>query len=1085
MFERILGFSVQRRYLVVFVTLILAIYGAFQLARLPIDAVPDITNQQVQINSIAPALGPTEMERQVTYPIETAMAGIPGLESTRSISRNGFSQVTAIFADGTDIYFARQQVAERMAQARTSLPPGVDPVVGPVTTGLGEVLMWTVDYKNPGGKGATLATPGKPGWQPGGGYLTSEGLLLKTPAEQITYLRTVQDWIIRPQMRNVAGVAGIDSIGGYVKQYEVAPDVVRLADAGVSMTDLVAALERGNLAAGAGVVERAGEGLVVRADARVADSGDIADVVIATRNGAPVRVRDVASVTVGREVRTGAASSNGHEMVVGTALMLAGENSRTVAADSAVRLAEINRSLPPGITATPALDRSVLVDATIRTVAKNLAEGALLVIVILFLLLGNFRAAFITALVIPLSMLLAATGMVRAGVSGNLMSLGALDFGLIVDGAVIIVENCLTRLGNMQHRLGRMLNLEERLGAVKSAAVEMIRPTVFGQAIILLVYMPLLAFEGVEGKMFQPMALTVMMALAAAFVLSLTFVPAMVALLVTGKVEHKEVKAVEVARKGYAPALDFALARPWPVIGSAVALFAVSAMLFSTLGREFIPQLDEKNFALHAMRIPSTSVEQSQAMQLQVEKVVASFPEVELVFSKTGTAEVATDPMPGNVSDTFVMLKPRDEWPDSSKTKAELITEVEEKLELAMGNAYEFSQPIQMRFNELIAGVRSDVAIKLYGDDFAVMEPAAQQIASVLRSIPGAADVKVEQTEGLPALKVEFDRAAIASYGLQVGDVADVVQIAMGGREAGLVFEGDRRFDVVVRLDEQGRRDIDALSAIPVMLGNDPGLVGPDGKPVGARSVPLGQLVKFTVENGPNQVSRENGKRRIVIQANVRGRDLGGFVADAQAAMADTQVPAGSWIEWGGQYQNLQRAQARLSIVVPAVFAAIFALLYMALGSGRRAAMVFSAVPLALTGGILALALRGLPFSISAAVGFIALSGVAVLNGLVMMSSILKLLDEGREVEDAVREGAMSRLRPVMMTALVASLGFVPMAIATGTGAEVQRPIATVVIGGLITATFLTLMVLPALARLVLRRETAKTQYGPELVPAE
>jgi cobalt-zinc-cadmium resistance protein CzcA len=1080
MIERILNFSVDRRYLVVLLTAIAAIYGATQLARLPIDAVPDITNRQVQVNIVAPALGPTEIERQVTYPIETAMAGIPGLEGTRSISRNGFAQVTVAFTDATDLYFARQQVAERLTQARETLPPGAEPVVGPVTTGLGEVLMWTVEYAHPGGKGAPRAAPGKAGWQADGSYVTPEGLRLETRAEQLTYLRTVQDWIIRPQMRNVPNVAGIDAIGGYVKQYAVAPDMVRLAAAGLSLSDLVAALERGNLSTGAGVVERGGEGLVVRADARVAQGLDIADVVVATREGTPVRVRDVANVSLGREIRTGAASENGEEVVVGTALMLAGANSRTVAADSAVRLAEINRSLPEGVVANPVLDRSVLVDATIRTVAKNLTEGALLVIAILFLLLGNIRAAFITALVIPLSMLLAATGMVRAGVSGNLMSLGALDFGLIVDGAVIIVENCLTRLAALQHSSGRLLTLPERLATVKAAAVEMIRPSVFGQAIILLVYLPLLAFEGVESKMFTPMALTVMMALAAAFVLSLTFVPAMVAILVSGKVEEKEVKVVAVARSRYAPALDFALARPWPVIGSAVALFAVSCLLFLTLGREFIPQLDEKNFALHAVRIPSASVEQSKAMQLQVERAIAGFPEVELVFSKTGTAEVATDPMPGNVSDAFVILKPREQWPDPSKDKAELIAEVEAKLGTVMGNAYEFSQPIQMRFNELIAGVRSDVAVKLYGDDFAVMEPAAQRIAAQLRAIPGAADVKVEQTEGLPALKVDFDRSAIAAYGLSVGDVADVVQIALGGREAGQVFEGDRRFDVVVRLDEASRRDIEALSAIPVML---PASIGLDGQP-GARSVPLGQLVRFTVENGPNQVSRENGKRRIVIQSNVRDRDLGGFVADAQAAVENEALPPGSWIEWGGQYQNLQRAQARLGVVVPAVFAAIFALLYAALGSGRRAAMVFSAVPLALTGGILALALRGMPFSISAAVGFIALSGVAVLNGLVMMSAILKYLDDGMDVTDAVREGAMSRLRPVLMTALVASLGFVPMAIATGTGAEVQRPIATVVIGGLISATLLTLLVLPALARLVLKREVS-ARPNAALVPAE
>ncbi|WP_199555776.1 efflux RND transporter permease subunit [Sandaracinobacteroides hominis] len=1090
MLTNIVNASVTRRYLVVLLTLIAAIYGGTQLARLPIDAVPDITNKQVQINTVAPALGPTEMERQVTYPIETAMAGIPGLESTRSISRNGFSQVTVVFEESTDLYFARQQATERLAQARSALPPGVDPTVGPVTTGLGEVLMWAVDFQHPAGKGAPRAATGEPGWQPAsrngaGGYLTPEGQLLRTPEEQATYLRTVQDWIIRPQMRTVPGVAGVDAIGGYVKQYLVAPDTARLAAAGLSLSDLVAALERANLSSGAGVVEQGGEGLVVRADARVSRGADIADLVVANRDGTPVRVRDVAAVSIGQEPRTGAASLDGHEAVIGTVLMLAGANSREVAKASSERIAEINKALPSGIIVTPVLDRSVLVDATIATVTKNLAEGALLVIVVLFLLLGNIRAAIITALVIPLSMLLAATGMVKGGISGNLMSLGALDFGLIVDGAVIIVENCLRRLAEQQHRLGRLLTQPERLSEVKEATVEMVRPSVFGQAIIILVYLPLLAFEGVEGKMFQPMAITVMLALAAAFVLSLTFVPAIVALLVTGKVEEKDGRIVAKARSGYAPMLEWSLQKPWMAIGSGVAAFAIAALLFTTLGREFIPQLDEKNFALHAVRIPSASVEQSNAMQLAVERTILSAPEVQLVFSKTGTAEVATDPMPGNVSDAFVILKPRDEWPDPSKTKAEFVADVEAKLNRNLGNAYEFSQPIQMRFNELIAGVRSDVAVKLYGEDFAVMEPAAQQIASALRAVPGAADVKVEQTEGLPALKVVFDRAAIAAYGLSAGDVADVVQIALGGREAGLVFEGDRRFDVVVRLPEAERRELAALGAIPVALPAEPGAGGPDGKPITVRSVALGQLVRFEVENGPNQVSRENGKRRIVIQANVRGRDLGGFVTEAQAAV-DEQVglPAGSFIEWGGQYQNLARAEQRLTLVIPAVIAAIFALLYAALGSARLAAMVFSAVPLALSGGVILLWLRGMPFSVSAAVGFIALSGVAVLNGLVMMSSIQKLLAEGREVEDAVRDGAMLRLRPVMMTALVASVGFVPMALATGTGAEVQRPIATVVIGGLITATLLTLVVLPALAKLVLSRQPgAEDQVVP--MPAE
>ncbi len=1066
MLERILLFSVGQRWLIVLLAIIAAAIGASQLAKLPIDAVPDITNRQVQVNIVAPAFSPSDMERQVTYPIETALAGTPGLLSTRSISRNGFAQVTAVFTDATDVYFARQQVAERLAQTRESLPPGVDPALGPVTTGLGEVLMWTVDFARP----HRLARPGEAGWQPDGSYKTPEGQRLVTAREQITYLRTVQDWIVRPQMRTVPGIAGVDVIGGFVKQYQVAPDPARLAALGLTLTDLAAGLERGNLSRGAGIVDRAGEGLIVRADARVARVADIEDIVIATRAESPVRVRDVARVSVGREIRTGAASANGREVVIGTALMLAGENSRTAARAAAARLGEIGRSLPPGVTATVVLDRSVLVEATIGTVARSLTEGALLVVVVLFWLLGNIRAAIVTALVIPLSMLLAATGMVAGGVSGNLMSLGALDFGLIVDGAVIIVENCLRRLAERQTHEGRLISLGERLEEVALAAKEMIRPSVFGQAIILLVYAPLLAFEGVEAKMFSPMAITVMLALAAAFVLSVTFVPAMVAILVSGTVEEKETRPIVAARRLYAPALAYALTRPLTVIGAAAAAFAVSLLLFFTLGREFIPQLDEKNVALSAVRIPSTSLEQSTAMQMALEREIGKLPEVALMFSKSGTAEVATDPMPPNVSDGFIILKPSEAWPDPSAGKAAVVERIEQRASSMIGSAYEISQPIQLRFNELIAGVRSDVAVKVYGDDFSQMEPVAARVAAALRTVPGAADVKVEQTEGLPALETRFDRAAIAAYGLTVADVADVVQTAVGGRAAGQVFEGDRRFDVVVRLADERRPDIAALAAIPVPLpAGAPGTGAIGAQP---QAVPLGQLVRFEVRDGPNQVSRENGRRRIVVAANVRGRDLGSFVAEAQALVsAKVQPPPGGFIEWGGQYQNLARAQARLAIVVPAAFLGIFALLYAALGSPARAAMVFSAVPLALTGGALALWLRGLPFSISAAVGFIALSGVAVLNGLVMMTAIAGLRADGRSVEEAVRDGAMLRLRPVIMTALVASLGFVPMAIATGTGAEVQRPIATVVIGGLITATLLTLIVLPALAQMLLRWE--------------
>ncbi|TRW14953.1 efflux RND transporter permease subunit [Glacieibacterium frigidum] len=1062
MIDRLLAFAVARRWHIVVLAVVAAGYGASMLTQLPVDAVPDITNRQVQINIADPALGPVEMEKQVAFPIETALSGIPGLETTRSLSRNGYAQVTAVFEDRVDIYFARQQVAERLAQARDALPASVEPVIGPITTGLGEIVMFTVEFEHPGGRGAPRMA-GRQGWQAGGFYLTPEGEKLADEAARVTYLRTVLDWIVRPQLRQVTGLAGVDAIGGYVKQYAVTPDPARLAALGLSMTDLVEALQNANLGFGAGTVDRGGEGLAVRADARIAEGSAIGETVIASRGGAPLRVADVATVSLGREVRTGSATENGREVVIGTALMLAGANSRTVAQATVAKLDEIGRALPPGVKIRVTLDRSKLVDATIDTVTKSLAEGALLVVVVLFLLLGNIRAAVITALVIPFSMLLATIGMVETGTSANLMSLGALDFGLIVDGAVIIVENCLRRLAERQHGRDGALPLAERLKVVRDATREMVRPALFGQGIIILVYLPLFAFQGVEGKMFAPMATTVVLALVAAFVLSLTLVPAMVAILMTRPVAEKESAVMAGASRLYAPALDRALAMPWLFIGGAAAAFGVALALFTTLGREFIPTLDEGDIAVQAVRIPSISLDQSTAMQAQVERALMAAPEVALVFAKTGTAEVTSDPMPSNVTDGFVILKPRSAWPDPGLPKSELVEGLEARLARVPGNNFEFSQPIQLRFNELIAGVRSDVAVRVYGDDFASMLPVAERVAASLRATPGSADVRVEQVEGVPALSVEFDRAAIAAAGLTVREVADAVQVALGGRAAGQIFEGDRRFDIVVRMPDTLRRDLDALGALPVKLHTSEG---------DDRVMLLRQLVRFVVRNAPNQVSRDKGKRRIVVQANVRGRDLGGFVADARDRVTrDVQVPAGSWLEWGGAFENLQRAQARLTLVVPAVFAAIFGLLFLALGSWRRAAMVFSAVPLALTGGVVLLWLRDMPFSISAAVGFIALSGVAVLNGLVMMSSILRLIEDGRPVSDAIREGALARLRPVVTTALVASLGFVPMALATGTGAEVQQPIATVVIGGLISATTLTLLVLPALARLVLEAE--------------
>lgn len=1052
MIRHILAFSIARRWLVVLASVVAALWGAWSLTRLPIDAVPDITNNQVQINITASALSPAEIEKQVTFPIETALAGIPGLESTRSLSRSGFAQVTAVFTEKTDIYFARQQINERLLEIRQTLPPGARPKIGPVSTGLGEITMWSVSY----GAG-TAAKDGEPGPQRDGSFLTPEGQRLRTEIERAAYLRTVQDWVIRPQLKTVPGVAGIDAIGGYLKQYQVQPDPAKLIGLGLAFSDIVKAIEANNVSRGANIIERNGEGIVVRSGGRIESIDELRAIAINTRSGVPIRIGDIATVSIGGEIRTGSASENGREVVIGTALMLIGANSRTVAAAVDARMQEIVKSLPPGIQVRIVLNRMQLVDATIGTVSRNLAEGALLVIAVLFLLLGNFRAALITALVIPFAMLMTAIGMVQGRISANLMSLGAIDFGLIVDGAVIITENALRHLAERQKALGRMLSLRERLETAQESAEEMIRPSVYGQAIILLVYVPLLSFTGVEGKMFEPMALTVIIALASAFVLSLTLVPALIALFVTGRVQEHENAAVRGLKRAYAPLLQVSIRAPLPIIAGAVLLFAGALLLFSRMGQEFIPSLDEKNVAMHALRIPGTGLSQSQAMQLGVEKAISRLPQVATVFSKTGTAEVASDPMPPNASDTFIILKPESEWPDPSLGKQKLIAEIEKAVSVLPGQVYEFTQPIQMRFNELLAGVRGDIAVKIFGDEFAPMLRSANQAASVLRGVKGATDVKVEQVAGLPTLEIKVNKAEIARLGLSVAAVQDVIGAAIGGQESGVVFEGDRSFEIVVRLPESSRGDLEALSNLPVALP-------PSGRVGLPQSVPLNRVARFDFIDGPNQISRENGKRRVVVTANVRGRDIASVVSEAQTRIAETvKLPPGSWMTWGGQFENLAAARQRLMLIVPGCFALIFFLLMGALGSARDALLVFSAVPLALTGGVLALWLAGMPFSVSAAVGFIALSGVAVLNGLVMLNFIKQLARDGLPLRDAIEQGAMTRLRPIVMTALVASLGFVPMALATGTGAEVQRPLAIVVIGGLISATLLTLVVLPAL----------------------
>ncbi|KAF0186641.1 MAG: CusA/CzcA family heavy metal efflux RND transporter [Hyphomonadaceae bacterium] len=1038
MLDRIVHLAIRHRWIVLALVLLSAGIGVWSFQRLPIDATPDITNVQVQINSEVAGYSPLEAEQRLTFPIETAIAGLPGLDYTRSVSRYGLSQVTVVFKDGTDIYFARQLVNERLQSVRSQLPVGIEPQLGPIASGLGEIFMYTVEAE----EGAR---------KPDGSEWTPEDL------------RTLQDWVIRPQLRNTPGVTEVNTIGGFVRQYHVTPWPDRLAAAGLTMQDVVEALSANNANVGAGYVERYGEQLLVRSSGQASGIGDLQRIIVANRGGVPIRVADVADVIMGEELRTGAATEDGREIVLGTVFMLLGENSRTVARAAAERLEVAARSLPEGVVAKSIYDRTALVDRTIKTVETNLVEGALLVIVVLFLLLGNIRAALITAAVIPLSMLLTITGMVQNRVSGNLMSLGALDFGLIVDGAVIIVENCLRRFGLEQHRLGRLLTHDERFRLAESATTEVIKPSIFGVLIITLVYVPIFALTGVEGKMFHPMAFTVVFALTAALILSLTFVPAAVALFVTGKVDEKESTVMRVARSWYEPALAWATRARRLVIIGAVALVAVSGVIASRMGSEFIPNLDEGDIALHALRIPGTSLSQAIRMQTQLEKRLQEFPEVERIVSKIGTAEVATDPMPPSVADTFILLKDRKEWPNPWKSRRALVEEMQVAVAGIPGNNYEFTQPIQMRFNELISGVRSDVAVKVFGDDLEQLLATGGAIEDVLKGIPGAQDVKVEQITGLPVLQIDPDRTALARHGLNVADLQSVLSVSLGGAEAGQVFEGDRRFDVVVRLPERLREDIDEIGRLRIPLA---------GAADGVRGfVPLQEVASVKLVIGPNQISREDGKRRVVVTANVRGRDLGSFVAEAQRRVSDDiELPAGYWVAYGGTFEQLISGAQRLALVVPAALLLIFGLLYGLFRSAKDAAIVFSGVPLALTGGVLALMLRGLPLSISAGVGFIALSGVAVLNGVVMLTFIRSLRAEGIPLDDAIREGALTRLRPVLMTALVASLGFIPMAFNVGAGAEVQRPLATVVIGGIISSTILTLLVLPVLYRLVHRQ---------------
>lgn len=1042
MLDKIIKFSIEQSWVVFFAILAFIGLGVYNYHRLPIDAVPDITNVQVQINTAAPGYSPLEVEQRITFPIETVMAGLPKLDYTRSLSRYGLSQVTVVFKDEVDVYFARPLIAEKLQEVKNKLPDGMTPVMGPITTGLGEIYMYIVKEEDSPKKGKY----------------------------SLTDLRTIQDWIIRPQLRNTPGIVDVNSIGGYVKQFHVTPYPERLIAYGLTLNDITKALENNNSNIGAGYIEKNGQQILIRSPGQVKNLEEIGAIAVKTSEGFPVLVRDVAEVSLGKELRTGAATADGEEVVLGTVFMLMGENSREVSHTVDKKITEINKTLPPGVVAEAVYDRTVLVDATIQTVKKNLAEGALLVILVLFVLLGNIRAALLTAFVIPISMLFTITGMVESGISGNLMSLGAIDFGIIVDGTVIIVENCLRRLAEEQAKLNRLLTKGERYSTVFEATREVASPSIFGVLIIMVVYLPILSLTGVEGKMFHPMAYTVLLALFGALLTSITFVPAALAAFVGKKVSEKENWLMGISKKIYRPLLKGALRLRYLVVTFAAVLVVFCLALASQMGGEFLPNLEEGDLTIHALRIPGTNLTQAIAMQDLVEEKLKEFPEVKRTFAKIGTAEIASDPMPPSVTDGYVILKPRSEWPDPTLPLTALMDKMEQELKQIPGNNYEFTQPIQMRFNELISGVRSDVAVKVYGDDMAVLLETGKKIEAVMEGIEGASDVKMEQTTGLPFLSIEINRGRLSRYGLNIADVQDLISTYMGGKVVGSIFEGDRRFELIVRLPENLRSNFDELKRIPIPI-----ITSGEGNHPLHDSILLEDVADFVIQEGPNQVSRENGKRVLIVTANVRGRDLESFVEDAQEKISQSvAIPPGYWIGWGGQFQQLISATARLEIVVPIALALIFILLVSTFGSLKDALIIYTGVPLALTGGVVFLWLREIPLSVSAGVGFIALSGVAVLNGIVMLSFIRRLYEEEEySLENAIIEGSVIRLRPILMTAFVASLGFVPMALATGRGAEVQRPLATVVIGGIVSSTLLTLYVLPSLYYITTRRKTS------------
>lgn len=1026
LFERIIQFSIQNAIWVLLFACTWIAVGIYSYQKLPIDAVPDITNTQVQINTQAKGFTALEVEQRITYPIENAMAGIPDLELTRSISRYGLSQVTIVFKDGTDIYWARQQINQRIQEAQSELPAQIAPTMSPVSTGLGEIYQWVLKA-DPNAK--------KPD---GTAY---------TPMD----LREIQDWIVRPQLQRVKGVAEVNTIGGFEKTYVVSPDLNRMQQLNISLEQLQQALAQNNENRGAGYIEDNGQQLTVRVPGAFNGLSDIENTMLGSPNGSPIRVGDIAQVSIGHDLRTGAATYNGKETVLGVAMMAMGGNSRTVSKAVDAKLQDIQNSLPKGVVIETVYDRTTLVEKAIKTVQKNLVEGAILVIIILFLFLGNIRAALITACVIPLSMLFTLTGMAQKNISANLMSLGALDFGIIVDGAVVIVENCIRRLAHTQQLLKRPLTQSERFKEVFLAARQARRPLIFGQLIILVVYLPIFALSGVEAKMFHPMALAVVLALVAAIILSITFVPAAVALWVKGDIQEKESRWMLWLKAKYQQTLDISYQYKAVVLTFALCVLVITGFISTKLGSEFAPQLSEGDFAVQQLRSPSTGLEESLRIQKNTEKLLLkSFPEIKAVFARTGTAEVATDVMPPNISDGYIMLKPRSEWPNPKESLDELRGRMVTYLATIPGNNSEFSQPIELRFNELISGVRSDVGVKIFGDDMNVLNTEATKISKIIQQISGSSAVKVEQTSGLPLLNVEVNKTLAAQYGLSVRSIQDLVATSIGGQSVGEILEGDRRFDFVIRLGEQDR-SVASVSQLPIQLPN-------------GGSILLSDVAQVSTIEGINQVSRENGKRRVVVTTNVEGRDLGSFVSDVQTQLKAYTLPSGYWIEYGGQFENLASAKARMQIVIPLALITIFILLMAVFHNVKESLLVFTGVPFALTGGVLFLWLRDIPLSMSAGIGFIALSGVAVLNGLVMLTFIKELRDK-YPVHKAVWQGAILRLRPVLMTACVASLGFVPMALATGTGAEVQRPLATVVIGGIISSTLLTLVLLPVLYR--------------------